>query len=212
MMRVIKVQGRGAVAVQPDTVMITFDVEETTWEYEDCINNLNKRTTSLRSDIESVGRGRSELKTSNFSLRVDTRYEDGEYEFNGYKASHTLNIEFPADKEILNKVLRQIAHGHSGAEIRLTFTVGDKESVKQAVLAEAVKTAQKNAGILAEAAGLKLGEIQQIDYGWSEVRVYDRAANMAVESAPAQMDYDPDIEPEDVSAEDSVTLVYEIIE
>jgi uncharacterized protein YggE len=211
-MRVIKVQGKGRVTVQPDTVVITFDVEEKAREYKDCLNNLNQKTTMLRSDIEAIGRAGSELKTSNFSLRVHTKYMGGRHVFDGYRGSHTLHIEFPADKDNLNQVLRQIAQGHSGAEIRLTFTVRDKEAVKQAALVEAVKTAQKNAQILAEAAGLKLGQIQQVDYGWAEIRVYDRGADMVCESLPAPMQYEPDIEPEEVAAEDNVTLVYEITE
>jgi uncharacterized protein YggE len=211
-MRIIKVQGKGKVAVQPDTVVITFDVEEKNREYKDCINNLNQRTTALRSDIEAVGRGGSELKTSNFSLRVSTKYKGGRHVFDGYQGSHTLHIEFPADKDILNQVLKQIARGHSGVEIRLTFTIRDKDAVKQAALIEAVKTAQKNAQILAEAASLKLGQIQQVDYGWTEIRVYDRAMDMVCEQPPAYMDYEPDIEPEEVAAEDNVTLVYEIVE
>jgi uncharacterized protein YggE len=89
-MRVIKVQGKGRVAVQPDTVIITFDVEEKAREYKDCINNLNQRTTALRSDIKTVGRGGSELKTSNFSLRVSTKYTGGRHVFDGYRGSHTL--------------------------------------------------------------------------------------------------------------------------
>ena len=211
-MRVIKVQGRGRVAVQPDTVIITFDVEVRAQEYKDCLNNLNQRTTALRSEIEAAGRAGSELKTSNFSLRVNTKYTQGRHVFDGYAGSHTLHIKFPADKEVLNQVLREIARGHSGAEIRLTFTVQDKEAVKQAALVEAVKTAQKNAQTLAEAAGLKLGQIQQIDYGWAEIRVYDRAMDMVCPEPAAPMEYKPDIEPEEVAAEDNVTLVYEIME
>jgi uncharacterized protein len=211
-MRVIKVQGKGRVAVQPDTVVITFDVDEKAKEYKDCLNNLNQKTNMLRSDIEAIGRAGSELKTSNFSLRVHTKYTGGRHVFDGYGGSHTLRIEFPADKDILNKVLRQIAQGHSGAEIRLTFTVRDKEAVKKAALVEAVKTAQKNAQILAEAAGLRLGQIQQVDYGWAEIRIYDWGIDMVCQSEPAPMQYEPDIKPEDIAAEDNVTLVYEITE
>jgi hypothetical protein len=46
----------------------------------------------------------------------------------------------------------------------------------------------------------------------TEIRVYDRAIDMVCEQPSAHMDYEPDIEPEEVAAEDNVTLVYEILE
>jgi uncharacterized protein YggE len=211
-MRVIKVQGKGRVTAQPDIVVLTFDVEEKAREYSECINNLNQRTAALRADIESVGRRQNELRTSNFSIRVDHKYKNGRHVFDGYLGSHTLHIELPAEKDLLNKVLGQIARGHSGAEVKLTFTVRDKEGIKQAALREAVRTAQNNARMLAEAASVKLGQIQEDNYGWTEIRVHDRHASMVCEAAPLPVAYEPDIEPEDVFAEDNVTLVYEIIE
>lgn len=60
-------------------------------------------------------------------------------------------------------------------------------------------------------AGMTLGKLQQIDYGWAEVRIYDREASMICEGpAPAPPAYQADIEPENVVAEDKVTLVYEM--
>jgi len=84
-----------------------------------------------------------------------------------------MKIELPVSKELLNRTLRHIAHDHSGAQINLTFSVKDKESLRQRVLEEAVRTAKSHAGILASAAGIRLGKLQQIDYGWAEVRIYD---------------------------------------
>lgn len=79
--------------------------------------------------------------------------------------------------------------------------------------AEAVRVAKKNAAALTAAAGVKLGKLQQIDYGWSEVRIYDREASVLCEGdSPLPSCSEADIEPEDVSAEDNVTLVYEIEE
>jgi hypothetical protein len=122
-----------------------------------------------------------------------------------------MKIELPVDKELLNRALRHITQGHSGAEIKLAFSVKDKDGLRKRVLMEAVRTAKGNAETLASAAGMSLGKLQQIDYGWAEVRIYDREASMVCQQPVAQMpEYEADIEPEDVAAEDNVTLVYEI--
>ena len=87
------------------------------------------------------------------SIGANNKYTKGKLVFDGYRGRHSLHIEFPADKDLLNKVLRQIAQGHSGAEVGIAFTVSDKESVKQGALAEAVKTA------LSEKSGLRTNAI-----------------------------------------------------
>ena len=109
-------------------------------------------------------------------------------------------------------MIRFVSQSNSGAEISLAFSVKDKDSLRKRALAEAVKTAKENAETLATAAGETLGKLQQIDYGWEEVRISNRVASMVCEGpAPSTpMEYEADIEPEDIIAEDNVTLVYEI--
>lgn len=209
-MRLLKVQGKGRVATEPDLLRLSFEVETKTKDYAECLKNLNMRTEELRSSMKAAGIDRTDLKTTSFSIRVETKYKDGRHIFVGYAASHMLHIELPVDKELLNTVLRHVARGHSGAEVKISFSVKDKESLRKRVLAEAVRIAQSNAQALAEASGIRIGKLQQMDYGWSEVRIYDRHANIAMSPSPPPPGYHADIEPEDVEAEDNVTLVYEI--
>lgn len=210
-MRVLKVQGTGRVSVEPDMVTLSFDVAVRDEDYEESLRCLNAQVEDLRASMTASGLDRTELKTSNFSVSVDNEYKDGRHVFVGYIASHRMSIEIPVDKELLNKVIRHVAKGHSGAEIKLSFSVRDKDALRKTVLAQAVQTAKENATTLAKAAGVKLGQLQQIDYGWTEVRIHDQEANMSC-AMPAEPDFAADIEPDDVTAEDNVTLVYEIAE
>jgi uncharacterized protein YggE len=207
----MKVQGKGRVSTEPDIVTLSFDVEVKVRDYEDCLRTLNVRAEDLRQSMIASGLDKAQLKTSAFTVSVETQYKDGQHVFAGYSASHRMQIELPVDRALLNKVLRHVAQGHSGAEIRLAFSVKDKDALRKRVLAQAVQTARENAETLASAAGLKLGKLMQMDYGWAEVRIYDREASMVC-GAPAMPAFDADIEPEDVGAEDNVTLVYEIAE
>ncbi len=209
-MRLLKVQGKGYVTTEPDMVTLSFNVEAKVRDYEDCLRALNSRADDLRQSMSASGLARAQLKTSAFNVRVETQYKGGQHIFAGYSASHRMQIELPVDKELLNQVLRHIAHGHSGAKIELAFSVRDKDALRKKVLTQAVKTAKENAETLASAAGVKLGKLVQMDYGWAEVHIYDREASMMCE---APMPYlDTDIEPEDVRVEDNVTLVYEMEE
>jgi uncharacterized protein YggE len=210
-MGLLKVQGKGHVATEPDMVTLSFDVEVDVYDYGECLSTLNARAEDLRQSMSAAGLERAQLKTSAFNVRVNTQYKDGQHFFAGYSASHRMHIELPMDKELLNQVLRQIASGHSGAEVSLSFSVRDKDALRRKVLTQAVQTAKENAETLASAAGVKLGKLVQVDYGWAEVQIYHRELSMAC-AGPPPSGFDADIEPEDVRAEDNVTLVYEIQE
>ncbi len=210
-MRLLKVQGKGYVTTEPDMVTLSFDVEVKVRDYEECLRTLNARADDLRQSMTASGLARAQLKTSAFNVRVETQYKGGQHIFAGYSASHRMQIELPVDKELLNQVLRHVARGHSGAEIKLAFSVKDKDALRKKVLTQAVKTAKENAETLASAVGVKLGKLVQMDYGWAEVHIYDREASMLCEG-PGMPELDADIEPEDVHAEDNVTLVYEMEE
>jgi uncharacterized protein YggE len=211
-MRLLKVQGKGHVTTEPDMVTLSFDVESKERDYEESVRNLNMRAEDLRGSMSASGLDKARLKTTSFSVRVDTQYKDGQHLFVGYVASHRLQVEMPLDKSLLNKVLSHVAQGHSGAEIRLAFSVKDRDTLRKKVLTRAVHVAKGNAETLAKAAGVTLGKLVQIDYGWAEVRIYDREASMLCEGPEAMLAFDAEIEPEDVAAEDSVTLVFEITE
>lgn len=209
-MRILKVQGKGQVRVEPDLVTLSFAVDTLDKDYAASLQQLNARAEDLRASMTAAGLDRAKLKTTAFNVRVEHEYKSGKHIFIGYRAAHNFHIELPVDKQLLNRVLQQIARGHSGAQIGLTFSVRDQDDLRRRVLADAVRRARENAGVLAEASGITLGQLQQIDYGWAEVRIYDREASMACCELSEKSNGAADIEPEDVAAEDNVTLVFAI--
>jgi uncharacterized protein YggE len=210
MVRQLKVQGKGYIRVEPDLVTLSFNVESRAKDYEKSIQNLNLRADDLRESMIASGLDKAHLKTTAFNVQVETQYVDGQNIFAGYVAAHRMQIELPMDKLLMNQVFKHVAQSHSGAEIRLNFSVKDKDAMRKRVLAQAVKTAKENAASLAEAAGVRLGKLIQIDYGPAEAHIYDREVSVLAQSTVRMAKYEVDIEPADVSAEDNVTLTYEI--
>ncbi|HNW93047.1 MAG TPA: SIMPL domain-containing protein [bacterium] len=209
-MRVIKVQGKGRIAASPDMVTLSFGVQAKAKNYAACLDLLNCNTEALRASITAAGCDRSRLKTGEYEITTDTQYKDGKHIHLGYCASHQLHIELPMDKELLDRTLQQVAKSQSGARIHLSFSVGDTDGMRRRVLAAAVRAAQANATVLADAAGITLGALQQIDYGWQEIRVQGYETELLCVRSEAQATATADIEPDEVSAEDTVTLVYAI--
>lgn len=88
------------------------------------------------------------------------------------------------------------------------------ESAKNELLANAVSDAKEKVIVLATAAGIPLKEVQGIDYSWGEIQFETQPVRMMKEmieiGITPKESYDLDIEPDDIDAEDTVTVVWEI--
>ena len=217
-MRTIRVTGKGMLKVHPDMTRITITLEGLHKEYGKTLQYSSEDTETLKDLLAPFGFERKDLKT--LSFKVDTEYESYKEKdtwknrFIGYKFTHVLKVEFESDNKRLGKILYALANGPLRPELRLSYTVKDPEAVKNALLGKAVQDAIAKAGVLAGAAGLRLGEIQSVDYSWGEIefeyRPMDREMKL-YECLPARSDsYDVDIEPDDVEVQDTVTVVWEI--
>ena len=216
-MRTIRVTGKGQLKVHPDMTRITMDLEGVYRDYSETLQESSRTTEKLKKLLVPFGFEPADLKTLSFD--VDTEYESyrekDEYKrrFVGYKYSHCLKVEFESDNARLGRILYALAHSTLHPEFRISYTVKDPEAVKNELLGKAVQDAMAKAGVLSGAAGLKLGDIQTVDYSWGridfEVHPMEKGLDLC-ESLGSGGSYDVDIEPDDIEVQDTVTVVWEI--
>lgn len=220
--RTIRVTGKGQIKVKPDMTRITISLEGRYPEYSETLRKSSQDTERLKDLLTAFDFERSDLKTLNFS--VDTEYESykdqGTYKqrFVGYEYHHLMKVEFPSDNDRLGKVLYALAHCPVKPEFRISYTVRDQEAAKNDLLRRAVTDAKGKALILTQAAGVELRDIQSIDYSWGEInfevqpmdRMLMADACLAPPKSAENGSYDMDIEPDDMSINDTVTVVWEI--
>ncbi len=226
--RTITVQGNGLVSAEPDQVVLRFDVTGFDPSYGAAVEELNRRVDALRRDLEDADIPRSALKTTRFNVRTKTKWvdaenggisartgrrrgrfgEEGEEIFLGYVAEHDLKLTLPLDQELLNRAFARVAASASEPKVSISFDVEDRAALRQQVLRLAVEDACRSARTMAEAARVDLGEIARIDYGVLEVHVTSELRMYEMEAAPSMPA--PDITPSSLSAEDRVTVVWEI--
>ena len=216
-MRTIRVTGKGQLKVHPDMTRIVITLEGKDFDYAITLQRSSEATEEIKDLLLPFGFERSDLKTLSFD--VDTEYvsykEKNEYKqrFDGYKYRHVLKLEFESDNKRLGKILYALANCYLKPEFRIGYTVKDPEAVKNELLGKAVQDAIAKAGVLAGAAGLQLGEIQNMDYSWDRVdfEVYPMADCITMpELAEGKGSYDMDMEPDDIDVHDTVTVVWEI--
>ena len=217
-MRTIRVTGKGQINLHPDMTRITMDLEGVYKDYMDTLRESSRATEKMKKLLAPFGFEPSDLKTLSFD--VDTYYESykekGEYmrRFAGYKYSHRMKVEFDSDNVRLGKILYALANSSLHPELRLSYTVKDPEAVKNELLGKAVQDAVAKAGVLSGAAGLKLGDIQSMDYSWGEINFEMQPVmrEMAMPTAGlGGSSYDLDLEPDDIDVSDTVTVIWEIV-
>ena len=217
-MKTIRVTGKGQIKVHPDMTRIVITLEGKNFDYGLTLKRSSEATEKMKELLLPFGFERSDLKTLSFG--VDTEYESYKEKdtykrrFAGYKYTHVLKVEFDSDNKRLGKVLYALANCSLNPEFRIGYTVKDPEAVKNELLGKAVKDAIAKAGVLAGAAGLKLGDIQGMDYSWGRVdlEVYPMGDRMLGNACMAEDSgsYDMDLEPDDIEVEDTVMVVWEI--
>jgi hypothetical protein len=215
MNRVITVKGKADLFVKPDLIVINMDLESTDKEYKEALAKSDDAIAVLSSKLQKIGLDEEALRTVNYSIKtkyVNVKDSKNNYtrEFEGYSCFHELKLEFGLDLVFLAKVLFAISDTKVNPEIRVNFSVKDKEQVSDQLLILASRNAKKNADILAKALGVRLGKLMSIEYAWGEIHLLSpteyRLENKMMASEVSQFRANP----EDISISDSVTCVWEI--
>ena len=214
--RTIRVTGSGMIRLKPDTMRITLTIEGVCPEYGMTLVYSASDSARFREALMTVGFAREDLKTLNFNVRPEYEdyQEEGVYKRRlvGFRSRHELSVAFPSDNERLGHILAAIAGTGLSPEISIGYTVQDRETAKNALLGMAVADAKAKAEALTSAAGVKLLGIRHINYAIDEnafavhpvVLHAGAARKMCADNAA------PEIVPEEITAEDTVTVVWAI--
>ena len=120
--------------------------------------------------------------------------------------------------EMITECRNALANCPVKPEFRLSYTVSDPEAAKNELLGKAVTDAKEKASVLTQAAGVTLKDIQSIDYSWGKIEFECHPINrmlmeddcLAAPMTAKQESYNIDIEPDDIEASDTVTVLWEI--
>ena len=214
MSRRIKVTGRAKANCPPDKITVSLTLEAADKDYQKTLDIAAEKLESLQRAAAAAGFEKGELKTSSFNVTdeydyVQTETGGNKRQFIGYKCGHRLKLEFDMDMERLGKALAALSGCEANSEFHINFGVKDIDTLKKQLLAQAVKDAAEKAEILAQAAGVKLKEIAfmtcgDIDDNIVSPTVFNQPVAAALRSVSV------DMAPEDIEAEVSVNVEWEI--
>ena len=213
--RIIRVTGTGLLKLRPDLCRITLNLTGTEADYAAALARAARDSAALGETVTGLGFIREDLKTLDFA--VDAEYESVQdekgrwkQEFRGWRFRQSLKLEFPVDNALLGRTLAALAAAPVDPEMHLSFSLRDREAAKNALLRAAVADASRKAELLAAAAGVRLGALLRMDYALAQPRLETApmAKAMLRSNGPAADSFQLDLRPEDITAEDTVTLVW----
>lgn len=209
-MRLLRVYGEGHAQAEPDTATLSMDVTGKATDYATAVNLLNTATERLKNSLHASQLPMQSLKTSDFAVNTESKYENGQSIDIGYRASHRMSIVVNNDKQLLDQLIELLSQSQSNAEFQLSFSLKDAELLRQQALKNAVLAAQNNAHTIAATARVQLGEVQEIVYGDNSnvsPRSYGGYAETTMMSAAKA-----DINPQDIQVHETVLMVFELLD
>ncbi|MEF2614177.1 SIMPL domain-containing protein [Faecalibacillus faecis] len=218
MERTIRVTGKGKLAVKPDLIELTLSIKDIKKEYDELLKRSSSATNEVKELLEKIGFERKDIKTKSFDINIEyDSYRDKNdkwvEEFKGYSFIHKMKIEFEASNKMLGRVLYSLSKSTFYPSFSISYTVSNPEKYKNKLLENAINNSKEKAIVLANASGVKLGNILSIDYSWSELRISSSPfenKKWFFEEDNDESDYVIDVEIDDIDVTDTVTVIWNI--
>jgi len=160
--RTISVVGRGEVTAAPDLAVLTLAVETTASTAEEATSENARKSTAVLDGIKRLTKDGDSLKTTGYNLQP--RYGDRKPGSQappaivGYIARNQVRVEIH-DLDAVGKVLDAALQGGANRSNTLNFLLEHRNPQIRAALALAGAEARAQAESIAEALGVRLGDV-----------------------------------------------------
>ena len=204
--RTISVTGAGQVTLAPDIAYIYIGVHTEAASATEAVSDNSTKTQKVTDALKELGLAKEDIRTTNFSIWPSQQYgPDGKLTGTIYMVDNTVYVTV-RDIEKLGELLDTTIQAGANSINSIQFDLEDKTEALSQARKAAVENAKKQAKELADAAGVKLGEIQTIGfYEATPVSMFDGkgGGGVAVEAAVP-------IQPGQLTLTVTVNLTYEL--
>ena len=163
MQRTIVLAGHGEMRSPPDMAVVNVGVTSTAATAREALDANNKTMEALLAALRASGIEAKDVQTANFSVapRYDYNQNSQPPKVVGYDVSNTVAATLRAlDK--LGPTLDKLVGLGSNQINGISFTIADPQPLQDAARKAAIADARRKAVILAEAAGVSLGDVMNI--------------------------------------------------
>ena len=175
----ISVQWNGEVYVTPDTLILSFRVEETAPTTAEAQKNANEKIDKVKEIIKQYNVENTDIKTTNANVYEQYDWRESGRVSLGYTASHSLEVKIKKanieNEWIASKIIAQVSEIGGVLLNNISYDIYDKAPFYKEARKLAMEKAHQKAEDLAEYGNVKLGDPISI----IENRSYDYAVSTA---------------------------------
>ena len=192
--RTVSVSGSGTAYLVPDIAYIYVGVHTEKLTASEAVAENTSQTQQMIQALTEFGIDPKDIRTTNFSIWPQDKYDPMTGTPTGEKVYSVDNTVYVTIRDInkLGDLLDTVVAAGANTVNSIQFDVADKDAALKQARADAVKNAATQAQELADAAGVKLGEIQSIGFYDSQpYPVFDGKGGGGVETAAAAVPVQP---------------------
>ena len=156
----ITVQGIGSVKVDSDRAGISLGVREASTELMTAQSIVNERISAIVEVLKGMGLSEEDISTNGIGIYPNYNYDDGETII-GYTAYNNIYLTVTDVNNTGAYIDAAFTAGANSLDY-VEFSANETEEADAKALALAVESAREKAQIIADAAGVKLGDIVEI--------------------------------------------------
>ena len=162
--RTLNVNGAGQVFLSPDIAYIYVGVHSEEDTAAQAVAANNDETQQVTEALKKAGVDAKDIRTTNFSIWPNQQYgPDGQPTSLKYVVDNSVYVTV-RKLDDLGDLLDSAVEAGANSINSIQFDVADKTEALKKAREEAVKNAKEQAQELADASGVKLGEIQSIGF------------------------------------------------
>lgn len=158
----LAVVGEGKVEVTPDTAYvdagITVNQVSSVGEAQ---KNIDETNNKIINALREIGIEKGDIKTSNYSIFPNYKYENNNNKIDGYNGNASIEIKV-RDPQLASKVIETVTTAGANQIQGSRFVVGKPELYREEARNAAIQNAKDQAQKIAKDLGIKLGKITNI--------------------------------------------------
>ncbi|MBI5123396.1 SIMPL domain-containing protein [Candidatus Roizmanbacteria bacterium] len=204
------IEGTGEATAVPDTALISLGVNKEAATVEIAQNQVNQIINQITADLKKLGIEDKNIKTINYSVNPNYDNFVGSQRINGYSVSANIEARIkPIEKA--NQAI-SIATKDGATQVGgVQFVLNDetKKKLEDKARIEAIKTAKTKAQSLANAAGIRLRKIVDVQENNSNAVPQPMFRTMTLDKGAGQAVPPTELNPGENKISITISLSYE---
>jgi uncharacterized protein YggE len=185
---VIAVEGRGTVSVKPDMAIAELGAEARAPQLADATADVARRMTAVIGRVTALGVAQKDITTLHYTVEpvaAPRRGDDGPTRIAGYRVVNVVQVRIRDITTAARILDAAIAEGANTLP-SLSFTLADRSAAETQARTLAVKAAAAKAREIADAAGVRLGDLVSLQERAGLRPIAPRAAMATVAAGPVE--------------------------